>query len=309
MDLKQLTALVTIAETGSVTRAAELLHLVQPAVTRHIRALERELGVVLFERSRHGMRLTPAGDLLLTRARRVLSELERARAELRPDPGSLHGIVTVGLLESMTDLVAEPLVSQVATAHPGIGLRLTTGYSGHLQQWLDEGVLDLTLVYNLRSRPGLNVRPIAREPLWVVGPASVELGVDAVDLSVVGGHPLILPAGGHGLRILIDQAASRANVLLAVATETNSMRVQKQLVLAGHGWTVLPGIGVAEDVAAGRLWGAPLSDAYRDVVLAVPRDVRPRPAVEAVTGILAEQLHAAVESGRWPAATWLRNDD
>lgn len=70
MDVKQLTALVAVADAGSVTRAAELLHLVQPAVTRQIHTLEQELGVPLFERSRAGMELTESGRLMLERARR-----------------------------------------------------------------------------------------------------------------------------------------------------------------------------------------------------------------------------------------------
>ncbi|GDY40257.1 hypothetical protein SANT12839_011390 [Streptomyces antimycoticus] len=159
MDVKQLKALVTVAEVGSVTRAAELLHLVQPAVTRQIRTLEEELGVPLFERTRQGMRPTEAGAIMADRARRALNELERARAEVQPTPGVVTGIVTVGLLESTTDLLAEPLVSALARDHPGIELRLMTAYSGHLQQWLDDGDLDLTLLYNLADTPSLNLRP------------------------------------------------------------------------------------------------------------------------------------------------------
>jgi LysR family transcriptional regulator, nitrogen assimilation regulatory protein len=86
MDLKHLTALVTVSDAGSVTKAARLLHVVQPAVSRYIRALEDEVGVPLFERTRQGMTLTPAGEILAERARRALLELERARAEIRPDP-------------------------------------------------------------------------------------------------------------------------------------------------------------------------------------------------------------------------------
>ena len=120
--MKQLKALVTVVETGSVTRAGELLHLVQPAVTRQIRSLERELGVALFERTRHGMRPTAAGLSLAERARRALTELDRARAELAPVPG-VAGLVTVGLLESTAELLAEPLVTAVRREHPGIELR------------------------------------------------------------------------------------------------------------------------------------------------------------------------------------------
>src|SRR5881409_1864735 len=105
MDLKQLRAVVTVAEFGSVTRAADLLHLVQPAVSRQIRSLESELGVELFERSRHGMRPTPAGAALVTRAQRALTELERARAEIEPVRGEVTGIATVGILGGLAELL------------------------------------------------------------------------------------------------------------------------------------------------------------------------------------------------------------
>src|SRR5258708_24516475 len=130
VDVKQLKALVTVAETGSVTRAAELLRLVQPAVTRQIRALEDELGVPLFDRTRHGMRPTAAGISLADRARRALAELDRARAELAVTPGTVTGIVSIGLLESTVGLLSEPLVSAILHDHPGIERRVIAAYSG-----------------------------------------------------------------------------------------------------------------------------------------------------------------------------------
>ncbi|MER5756097.1 LysR family transcriptional regulator [Streptomyces sp. NPDC002088] len=304
MDVKQLKALVTVAEAGSVTRAAELLHLVQPAVTRQIRTLEQELGVPLFERTRQGMRPTDAGVIMVDRARRALNELERARAEVQPTPGAVTGIVTVGLLESTTDLLAEPLVSALTRDHPGIELRLMTAYSGHLQQWLDAGDLDLTLLYNLDSTPSLNARPLLREHLWAVAPPSAGLRADRpVPFTEAATHPLVMPTSGHALRALIDAAATRARTAMDIAVQTNSMRVQKQLVLAGHGWTVLPGIGIAEDVANGTLSAAPLCepDVWRSVVLATARSRRTPPAVEVVARELVRQIDTAVSQGRWPS--------
>ncbi|WP_064457249.1 LysR family transcriptional regulator [Streptomyces hygroscopicus] len=305
MDVKQLKAIVTVAEVGSVTRAAELLHLVQPAVTRQIRTLEQELGVPLFERTAQGMRPTGAGAIMVDRARRALGELERARAEVRPAPGAVAGIVTIGLLESTSDLLAEPLVSAIAHHHPGVRLRLMTAYSGHLQQWLDDGDLDLTLLYNLDSTPSLSARPLVRERLWAVAPASAGLCVDRpVPFAEVAGHPLVMPASGHALRSLIDAAAVRAGVDLEVVVQTNSMRLQKRLVLAGQGWTVLPGLGAAEEVTRGTISAAPLSqpDVWRSIVLAAPRFGRTPPAVDVVAQELVRQVNLAVAQGRWPSA-------
>ncbi|NBM14209.1 LysR substrate-binding domain-containing protein [Streptomyces sp. GC420] len=305
MDLKQLKAIVAVAEVGSVTRAAECLHLVQPAVTRQIRNLERELGIPLFERTSQGMRPTEAGGIMVDRARRALNELERARAEVQPTPGVVSGIVTVGLLESTSDLLAEPLVTAVARNHPTVELRLMTAYSGHLQQWLDAGDLDLTLLYNLDSTPSFNARPLVRERLWAVAPPSTGLRADhPVSFAEVAKHPLIMPAPGHALRSLIDAEAIRAEADLSVAVQTNSMRVQKQLVLAEHGWTILPGSGVAESVARGSVSAAPISepDVWRSIVLVAPRFVRTPPAVEVVAGELARQAVSAVDQGRWLSA-------
>ncbi|MDQ1040213.1 LysR family nitrogen assimilation transcriptional regulator [Streptomyces sp. V3I8] len=305
MDVKQLKALVTVAEVGSVTRAAELLHLVQPAVTRQIRTLEHELGVPLFERTRLGMRPTEAGSIMVDRARRALNELERARAEVRPAPGAVTGIVNAGLLESTIDLLAEPLVSALARKHPGVELRLMTAYSGHLQRWLDDGDLDLTLLYNLDSTPSLHTRPLVREQLWVAAPPSAGLKADRpVPFAEVAGHPMVLPASGHALRALIDAAAARAQADMEVVVQTNSLRVQKQLVLAEHGWTVLPGVGIAEDVANGTLSAAPLTEpaVWRSIVLATPRSGRTPPAVDAVAQELVRQISVAVREGRWPSA-------
>ncbi|MFC4055553.1 LysR family transcriptional regulator [Actinomadura syzygii] len=305
MDVKQLKALVTVAEAGSVTRAAELLHLVQPAVTRQIRALERDLGVPLFERTRQGMRLTDAGTILLERARRALTELERARAEIQPTPGQVTGIVTVGLLDSASDLLAEPLVSAIARDHPGIELRVLTAYSGHLQQWLDDGDLDLTLLYDLAGTPSLNVRPLVREKLWAVAPPSAGLrAADPVPFAEVAAQPLVMPAAGHGLRALIDAAAARAGTAVTIAAQTNSMHVQKRLVRAGHGWTILPGVGIAEDVADGSLSAAPLSEPtlWRSIVLGTPRTGRKAPATDVVVNELTHQVESALSRGQWPSA-------
>lgn len=310
MDLKQLEALVTVAETGSVTKASHLLHIVQPAVTRQIKTLEQELGVLLFERTRQGMRPTAAGTLLIDRARRALTELERARAEIRPDRGPLGGIATVGLLESTIDILARPLIDRIRQRYPGITLRLLTAYSGHLQQWLDNGDIDLSLLYDLRSTPSLRVRPLLREQLWALAPPEAGLHAgEPVPTATLAAHPMVVPVAGHGLRVLIDQVFARAGRAPDIAVETNSLRIQKQMVEAGCGWTMLPASGITAEVDAGLFSAAPSADpeATRDLVLGLPRAGRPAPAVEAVAGEIAGLVENQVAQGRWPSARLLDN--
>jgi DNA-binding transcriptional LysR family regulator len=295
VDLRQLTALVTVAEVGSVTKAAQLLHLVQPAVTRQIRTLEEEVGVPLFDRTRQGMTLTGAGEVLVERARRALHELDLARTEIRPaPPGDMRGIVRVGLLESVIDVLAEPLATAVARRHPGIELRLLTAYSGYLRDWLDSGDVDLSMLYNLDDTASLSVVPLLRERLWAVAPPGAGLSPDQpVPWEDVLARPLVLPVSGHGLRALIDLARSRVATEPGpqprVTVQTNSMQLQKKLVLAGHGWTVLPAAGVAGDIADGTFSGAPVTapEIARSVVLGMRGDRRVPAPVEAVAAELA----------------------
>lgn len=297
MDIRQLTALVTVAEVGSVTRAARLLHLVQPAVTRQIRTLEEEVGTALFDRTRQGMVLTAAGETLVERARRALHELELARAEIRPQaPGATSGIVRVGLLESVADVIAEPLVTAVARLYPGIELRVLSAYSGYLRSWLESGDVDMSMLYNLNDTSSPTVIPLLREHLWAVAPPQARLSPDVpVPWQTVLGQPLVLPVAGHGLRALIDQAraAVAGNSGLAtgpprIITQTNSMHLQKKLVLAGHGWTVLPAAGVAGDVAAGVLSGAPVT--APEVVRSVVLGLKPGRRVPAQVAAVAAEL-------------------
>lgn len=308
MDFKQLRAFVTVAETGNVTRAAALLNVVQPAISRQLRLLEEDVGATLFERGRHGMALTEAGRTLVESARRVLHEVDRARAEVRPSRGRIGGIVTVGLLPSTCDLLSNALVDAVAASHPGIRIRLTMGYAGDLKRWLEEGEVDAALLYDPRQSPAMQVTALLEEGLWVVGlPSSGLRAGKPFAFARLAGRPLVLPSPPHGLRSLVDHAAARAGIALRVVAETNAMSVQKSLVLGGHGLTVLPTIAVVDDIARGLLAAAPIAKPalLRKVVLALPANRHTRASVRVVADALVACMKDAVARGDWLAARWL----
>jgi len=294
MDFKQLRAFMTVADTGNVTRAAELLNLVQPAVSRQVRLLEEDIGTDLFDRERHGMVLTDAGKALLVYVRRAMLELDRARAEIGGGVDGIAGLVTVGLLPSTADIVSSALVTAVAEQFPGIRMRIAMGYAGTLQQWLETGEIDAALLYGVERSPNIVSKPLLEEDLWIVGPASAKLRArKPVPLASLVGRPLVLPSGPHGIRTLMDHACAVSNIELSVSAETNAMSIQKSLVLGGHGLTVLPPIAIADELERGT------------IVLALPGNRAVGAHVRHTVDLLVACVRSAVEKGKWLEARWL----
>lgn len=306
MELKQLRAFLTVAEIGSVTKAAQLLHFVQPAITRQIQHLEAELGVPLFERTRLGMTLTPAGETLADGARRAIAELEQAKSNIRPTSGTVSGRVRLGLLESLLDILTEPVIKAVSEHYPMVELQLLTAPSGQLQKWLDEGELDLSLLYGLESTSSISTVPLTEDELWAVGPVEANLSSAVpVACETVFKHPLVLPQAGHGLRTLIDPIITSPRAAISSYIEANSIYLQKSLVRTGYGWTILPAVGVIADIRNGTLTGAPLTDPSlrREVVLGMPRVNRTSLPIRAVATEIREAVRQLVADGSWPGVT------
>ncbi len=309
MDLKQLRAFLTVADTGNVTRAAHILNLVQPAVSRQIRLLEDDVGVALFERERHGMILTEAGRALTGYARRAMLELERARIEITGAASrGGGGLVTLGLLPSTVDILASPLVSAVAAAYPGIRVRVAVGYAGNLLRALTSGEVDVALLYGAARSADIQATPLVEEALWVIGPADSNLHPSRpVPLARLSSHRLVLPSVPHGIRMLVEHACAVSNLTLDISAETNALSVQRSLVLGGHGLTILPPIAVADDLRARKLSGAPVAEPgiSRTIVLALPVHRPTGQHVRHVVDLLVQVARHAIDTRAWPEGRWL----
>jgi LysR family nitrogen assimilation transcriptional regulator len=273
-----------------------------------VHLLEEDLGTQLFERQRYGMALTDAGKSLLGYARRAMLELDRARGELSGSTTEVTGIVTVGLLPSTADVLASPLVAAVTQDYPGVRIRIAMGYAGTLQQWLDSGEIDMAIIYGVKHAPLIRVRPLLSEPFWIVGHASAQLSkLRPVTLAGISGKPMILPDGPHSIRSVVERLCIAANVKLHVSVETNAMSIQKSLVLGGLGFTILPPISFAQELASGQLTGAPLDEPQltRTISLAQSAHRAGSRAVRHVEEILVRCMKEAVKSNRWPEALWI----
>lgn len=307
MDIKQIRTLIAIAETGSATKAGELLHLVQPAVSRHIRMLEEECGVPLFERERHGMVLTDAGRTLVEYGRRALRELDKARAEIGPAANAIAGRVVIGLLASTSGLLAAELVARLRTKHPAVTVSVNVGYSGNVVQWLEAGEVELALVYDTRTSTGFQVEALIDERLYIVGPPGEFAAEQPFPLKELKDRTMVFPNAAHGLRSIIEHALAVAGISVDIVAETNGLDLQKSLVAKGFGYTILPSSAVLDEFRRGTLSGAPIAspDLSRRIVLARAATRRPSPASVAAADELVALMKEMVQEDAWPGASWI----
>lgn len=309
MELKQLRALLAVAETGSVTRASDILHIVQPAISRQIKLLEEELGAPLFDRERHGMVMTPAGHRFAERARRALKEIDLGKEEISPKSHSIAGSVVVGFLPSAADAMVSSLMGRIRQTYPHIQIRSYISFIADLEQSLERGDVDVALLY---VKNGSHVRfpseALLEESLYLIGPPDAALDMQVpLPLAHIHDLPMVLAPFPHGVRALVERECGAAGVKLNIAAETNSMHLQKNLVAKGVGLSILSSFVVTDDVARGVLTACPVSGADLKRTLHVARAAGKEPslAAEKVLEELRDNVRQFVAAGGWPGAVLL----
>ncbi|KWV56004.1 hypothetical protein AS156_05180 [Bradyrhizobium macuxiense] len=308
MNIKQLRFFLQIAELGSVTRAATLLHIAQPALSRHVRQLEEELGVALFQRSDRGVALTSAGMLLRDRAVGLLQHVDRVRQEVRDEFNEPSGEVTAAMPPSMLELVTLPSVARYRERHPGVLLRVIEGISGVLNAWsmVHLGKADLAVVTNVEPLATLESTVFLCEPLCLIGPRSAGLDPAAsVALEEVATKSLIVPGRPNSLRLILETAMAERKFPLDVAFEGNSPTLIMLAVEAGLGFATLPFCSAYRFLCEGRVSLAPIR--HLDVSWALVQS-RERPlsaAGEQLKVTLRETIASQIASGSWAMAKLL----
>lgn len=245
MDLKQLEYFVGVAESGSFTRAAISLDIAQPALSRQIRLLEVELRQNLLIRNGRGAVPTEAGKLLLEHGRGILHQVALAREELSAARGALTGRVSIGLPPSLSRLITVPLTHAFRKALPQAQLSLTEGFSVLMYEGLRVGSLDMAVLYNPDSSPGLEMTRLHEEELVLILPRS-SLGPanrkkkSGIGLAEVADLPLILPSRRNAFRVLIESEMMGIGRRPQISLEVDGLNAILNLVEEGLGHGVLP---------------------------------------------------------------------
>lgn len=253
MNLRQLRYLIKIVEAGNITRAAELLHIAQPALGMQIRQLESELGVDLLIRHSRGVEASEAGKLLVDRAHQILSMVESARHEVSALSGKSREYLSVGLPTSVMTLLGPDLILRSKECIPELSISFTENLSYALADSVAKGELDLALVYEEEVKDELqHTLLLSEELLFVVAPDQAPTE-PRLALADVLGWPLILTGPRDSVRRMLESAAQRLGSSLEIAFEVQSLATIKRLVAQGLGTAILPLTVMREEVAEGRL--------------------------------------------------------
>ncbi len=239
MDLRQLAALVAVAETGTFSAAADLLHTVQSNVSTHVARLERELGVTLVDRS--AGRLTQEGEAVVARARRVQAELDALAADVASLRDEVLGRVRLGVIGTTGRWLMPHLLDVTRERHPKVTIEVLDGNTTTLVPQLLAGGLDLAVLNLPVDEPDLEIEDLFDEELVVIAPQHHPLaGHDEVTLAELGETELLLTPAGTAFRDDLDQVASAAGVTLRPLFEIDGLRLIASLAFDGFGPAILP---------------------------------------------------------------------
>jgi DNA-binding transcriptional LysR family regulator len=271
MELRQLRYLVALAEERHFTRAAMREHIAQPAISQQIRRLEQELGLTLVERSTRRVAITEAGELLVARARRILAQVEAARAELEGLRGVRSGHVTVGAMHTMGPIDVSLALAIFHQRHPGVGLTVREQSSEELAEMLRVDELDLAFlsVTERIESHGLGLHQLVSEELVAILPKDHRLSTRRrVRMAELADDEFIAYRPGARLRELLIAAGRQAGYEPRVKLESNESQRIRRLVARGLGVAILPRSDAESPGAATAVAALVEPSLTRDITLA-----------------------------------------
>jgi len=254
MDLKQLNYFLCLAREGNMTRAARQLNIVQPALSMQIAKLEKTFGKQLFDRAAHGVSLTPVGKTLVRLAGTIAKEVDRAKEEMARLDGKISGRVSIGMIASAAQSTLAASSAKIAARYPEIQLLICEGYTDTLIDWVVSGELDVAIINMPQRKLPLTARHILDEEMMLARGTGNTMPLSrTVSFKRLESLDLIIPSRRHGLRMILDNAAAVAGIILKPRLEIDTLSAVCEIVAATELVTVLPGIALNPLLSAGRI--------------------------------------------------------
>ncbi|ELY3468812.1 nitrogen assimilation transcriptional regulator NAC [Cronobacter universalis] len=239
MNLRRLKYFVKIVDIGSLTQAAEVLHIAQPALSQQVATLEGEMDQQLLIRTKRGVTPTEAGKILYAHARTILRQCEQAQLAVNNVGQTLQGQVSIGLAPgTAASSVTMPLLQAVRAELPDVLVYLHEDSGATLNDKLLSGQLDMAVLYDRAPVAGLTSQPLIKEDLFLVG--TRDCPGQSVDLASVAQMSLFLPRDYSAVRKRVDEAFSLRRLTAKIIGEIESVSTLSAAIASGMGVTVLP---------------------------------------------------------------------
>ncbi len=283
MEMQQLRYVIAVAMTANFSRAAEQCHVSQPSLSQQIQKLENELGERLFDRTKRNVKLTPAGELFLPRARRILDEVSAAQREATEATGLLRGVLTIGALPTIAPYLLPAVLAKFSTQFAGIEMIVQEDTTAQLVKSALAGEMDLMLASHPILEDRLEVRELFTEKLWLaLPPKHLLTHRQTITPADLGAERFILMKDGHCLGDQVLRFCERRNWRPQISFRSAQLETIQALVRAGMGISLIPAMAVRTSQAPTY---RPLSDPQPDrkIVAVWPKQ---RPLSRAATEFL-----------------------
>lgn len=247
MEWHQIQYFQVVASTQHFTRAAELLSVSQPALSRSIAKLEEELGVKLFDRKGRNISLNQYGKMFLERVERSIKEIEMGVQEIQDSIHPDRGTISLSFLHSLGVSFVPKLVSSFQGEYPSVKFRLNQASSQHVLEQLDAGETEVALVSFDQDQAGIIRQPLLREELYLIVSIHHPLAkLDEIDLHLIKDEPFIAFKNGYGLRTITDQLCKEAEFIPQVVFEGDEIGTVAGLVAAKLGVSLVPDLTILD---------------------------------------------------------------
>lgn len=287
-----------------MSRAAEQLHVAQPALSKTIRALEEELETTLLQRNALGVTATEAGKRLYDHCQTIFQQVDRACLEVRKSGADPHARVSVGMPLSLAMVLALPFLKAASEQFPDVRLELTQVHSHQLAAQVQAGAIDFAVMARPRFQADITIRTLVVEDFFYVDRRSevCRMTTRPISFAEAAQRPVILPSVGNGVRMEAERYFSERSLQLNIAHEIDAVWMIPRCVEAGLGASFLPGGWLQRDPCYRKLvrrrfengWTRPVAVCHTSAILAPP--------AQALISLLERVVSDLVGTGQWLGA-------
>lgn len=296
MNIRDLRYVVAVAEERHFGRAAIRCHVSQPALSGQIRKLEETLGIVLFERSKRGVKVTPVGERIVAQAQQLIMLADEIVASAQAARDPLSGPFALGMIATIGPYLSPLILASIREKMPDLSLTLVEGFTADLERRIAGGDLDAAILATAPEDQALQDIALYDEPFRIaVAEGHPLASKKAIDLHALADEELLLLADGHCLRDQVLDLCSASTGMVNANTRETSLETLLALVAAGDGVTLVPALTWAGQDRGNIVLRPEASNSAGRVVRLVCRKTFPRmEAVAALAAIIRSNVPRAV---------------